>query len=89
MYQKDRRSVDQRLTVLYPLSYGAAFQVAPVGFEPTTPGLRAMYSNRQSILVLQVAQRSGYRDGRIYRDVVPAGSWASIGRRSDEDLVRT
>jgi hypothetical protein len=23
VYQKDRRSVDQRLTVLYPLSYGA------------------------------------------------------------------
>ena len=27
-----------------PLSYGAKFQVAPVGIEPTTPGTQSMYS---------------------------------------------
>ena len=47
---KDRRSDDQRNYGALPLSYGATcLQIAPVGFEPTTSGLRSMYSNRQSV----------------------------------------
>ena len=40
-----------------PLSYGAVVEIAPVGFEPTIPGLVSMYSNSAVGRVLLGAQR--------------------------------
>ena len=42
--------VNQRRYGVLPLNYGAEYQVASVGLEPTTRGLKIMYSNRQSVM---------------------------------------
>ena len=71
--------VNQRRYGVLPLNYGAEYQVAPVGLEPTTRGLQIMYSNRQSVMYCWRR-----RLVRVTRSQVSAASRIGRKRRRSE-----
>ena len=81
---QDRRSDESEPLRCSAIELRRDGKVAPVGFEPTTPGVMTMYSNSAVGLVLFPKAQRGVAEtvpfGTPWQgvDVVPTGSWAKV-----------